>query len=127
LHQTKGQLDSTVERNRQLTNQVSGMTRVMRAEGIDPNTPPGSVVPTVDGLVSQVRQAAGSQLVEITIGSDDGLKKGNTVEVFRGARYLGRAEIIKTSPDRAVGRIDRRFQQGQIQEGDRVATRLKIE
>jgi uncharacterized protein YoxC len=127
LHQTVGQLHTSVERNRQLTDQVSGMTHVMRAEGIDPNTPPDAVVPTVDGLVSQVRQAAGSQLVEVTIGSDDGLKQGNTVEVFRGARYLGRLEIIKTSPDRAVGRVDRRFQQGQIQEGDRVATRLKIE
>ena len=95
--------------------------------GLDPNTPPDAVVPTVDGLVSQVRQAAGAQLVEVTIGADDGLKQGNTVEVYRGGRYLGRVEIIKTSPDRAVGRVDRRFQQGQIQEGDRVATRLKID
>ncbi len=126
LHQTKGQLDTTIERNRQLTSQVSGMTSVMDANGLDPNTPPDAVVPTVDGLVSQVRQAAGAQLVEVTIGADDGLKQGNTVEVYRGGRYLGRVEIIKTSPDRAVGRVDRRFQQGQIQEGDRVATRLKI-
>jgi len=127
LHQTKGQLDNTVERNRQLTSQVSGMTRVMDANGLDPNTPPDAVVPTVDGLVSRVRQAAGAQLVEITIGADDGLKPGNTVEVYRGGRYLGRLEILRTSPDRAVGRVDRRFQQGQIQEGDRVATRLRVD
>jgi hypothetical protein len=127
LHQTKGLLDSTVERNRQLTSQVSNMTSMMDAHGLDPNTPPDAVVPTVDGLVSQVRQAAGSQLVEVTIGADDGLKQGNTVEVYRGSRYLGRVEILKTSPDRAVGRVDRRFQQGQIQEGDRVATRLKVD
>jgi myosin heavy subunit len=126
LHQAKGQLDNTVERNRQLTSQVSGLTAVMDANGVDPNTPPDSVVPTVDGLVSQVRQAAGAQLVEVTIGADDGLKQGNTVEVYRGGRYLGRVEILKTSPDRAVGRVDRRFQQGQIQEGDRVATRLRV-
>jgi hypothetical protein len=49
---------------------------------------------------------------------------GNTLEVSRGTRYLGRVEIIETSPDKSVGRVDRRFQQGQIQEGDRVATRL---
>jgi len=127
LHQTKGQLDNTVERNRQLTSQVSGMTRVMDANGLDPNTPPDAVVPTVDGLVSRVRQAAGAQLGEITIGADDGLKPGNTVEVYRGDRYLGRLEILRTSPDRAVGRVDRRFQQGQIQEGDRVATRLRVD
>jgi len=126
LHQTKGVLDNTVERNRQLTEQVSGMTSVMDAKGIDPNTPPDAVTPTVDGLVSRVKQVAGAQLVEVTIGADDGLKQGNTVEVYRGDRYLGRLSILKTSPDRAVGRVDRRFQQGAIQEGDRVATRLRV-
>ena len=83
-------------------------------------------MPTVDGVVSQVRRVAGGQLVEVTIGADDGLKDGNTLEVFRGSRYLGRLEIVETSPDKSVGRVDRRFQQGQIQEGDRVATRIKL-
>ena len=89
--------------------------------------PSRGVTPTVNGLVSQVRQSAGAQLVEMTIGADDGLKQGNTVEVYRGDRYLGRIEILRTSPDRAVGRVDRRFQQGRIVEGDRVATRLQID
>jgi uncharacterized protein YdcH (DUF465 family) len=127
LHQTKGQLDSTLERTRQLTSQVADYTHIMQSSGLDPNTPPDAVVPTVSGLVSQVRQSAGTQLVELTIGADDGLKQGNTVEVYRGDRYLGRIEILRTSPDRAVGRVDRRFQQGRIVEGDRVATRLQID
>ena len=84
------------------------------------------MVPTVEGVVSQIRRTAGAQLVEVTIGADDGLKTGNTLEVSRGGKYLGRLEIIETSPDKSVGRVDRRFQQGQIQEGDRVATRIKL-
>lgn len=126
LHQAKGELDNTVERNRQLTSQVANYSAIIDAGGLDKNTPPDAVVPTVDGMVSRVRQAAGAQLVEVTIGADDGIKQGNTVEVYRGGRYLGRLEILRTSPDRAVGRVDRRFQQGQIQEGDRVATRLRV-
>jgi hypothetical protein len=126
VHQLTGQYESARERSEQLTKQVSGMTHVMREEGIDPNTEPGAVVPTVDGVVSQIRRSGGAQLVEVTIGADDGLKAGNTVEVFRGARYLGRVEILQTSPDKSVGRVDRRFQQGQILEGDRVATRLEL-
>jgi hypothetical protein len=97
----------------------------MRERGINPATEPGSVVPSVNGLVSQVRRSGGAQFVEVTIGADDGLTEGNTLEVSRGARYLGRIEIVETSPDKSVGRVDRRFQQGQIQEGDRVATRIK--
>lgn len=127
LHQTKSQLDSALERSRQLTSQVADYAHIMQSNGVDPNTPPDAVTPSVNGLVSQVRQAAGAQLVELTIGADDGLKQGNTVEVYRGDRYLGRVEILRTSPDRSVGRVDRRFQQGRIVEGDRVATRLQID
>jgi hypothetical protein len=102
------------------------MRTVMQANDIDPATDPAGVVPTVDGVVSQVRRVPGDQLVEVTIGADDGLKEGDTVIVFRGSRYLGRLDILETAPDKSVGRVNRRYQQGQIQEGDRVATRLKL-
>jgi hypothetical protein len=126
LHKAAGEYNAARERNEQLTKQTAGMTAVMREKGIDPNTPPGSVVPTVEGMISKVERKPGGQMVEVTIGADDGLKAGNTLEVSRGAKYLGRVEIIQTSPDKSVGRVDRRFQQGQIQEGDRVATRIKL-
>ncbi len=126
LHKAAGEYNTARERNEQLTKQVAGMTAVMGARGLDPATDPGSVVPTVEGVVSKIERKAGGQLVEVTIGADDGLKTGNTLEVSRGAKYLGRVEIIQTSPDKSVGRVDRKFQQGQIQEGDRVATRIKL-
>ncbi|MCI0332681.1 MAG: hypothetical protein L0228_05615 [Planctomycetes bacterium] len=126
LHQVSGEYNTARERNDQLVKQVSGMTHVMREKGINPNTEPESVVPTVNGVVSQIRRVGGAQLIEVTIGADDGLAAGNTLEVSRGGKYLGRIEILRTSPDKSVGRVDRRFQQGQIQEGDRVATRIKL-
>jgi hypothetical protein len=126
LHKAAAEYNATRERNEQLTKQNSGMTSVMLGKGIDPNTDPGAVVPPVEGVVSKIERKAGGQLVEVTIGADDGLKAGNTLEVSRGAKYLGRVEIIQTSPDKSVGRVDRKFQQGQIQEGDRVATRIKL-
>jgi peptidoglycan hydrolase CwlO-like protein len=126
LHQISGEYETARERNEQLMKQVSGLEHVMRESGLDPATDPTAVVPTIDGVVSQVRRVPGAQLVEVTIGADDGLKEGNTLEVFRGAKYLGRIEILETSPDKSVGRVDRRFQEGQIQEGDRVATRFKL-
>lgn len=124
LHKVAGEYDTARERNEQLMKQVSGMTYILREKGINPNTEPGSVVPTVNGIVSQIRRAGGETRVEITIGADDGLTAGNTLEVSRGDKYLGRIHILETSPDKSVGRVDRRFQQGQIQEGDRVATRI---
>lgn len=126
LNQAAGDYQKTRERRDELTKEVAGMTAVMREKGIDPKTDPNSIVPSVEGVVSGLKRTGGAQLVEVTIGSDDGLKTGNTLEVSRGDKYLGRLEIIQTSPDKAVARVDRNFQQGQIQEGDRVATRIKL-
>lgn len=126
LHQVAGQYEAAREIGEQLAKEASGMASVMRAHGIDPKTDPSGVVPTVDGMVSQVRRSGGAQFVEVTIGADDGLQPGNTLEVFRGSRYLGRLDVVSTSPDKSVGKVDRRFLQGQIQEGDRVATRIQL-
>ncbi len=126
LHQVQGRLTAINERHLQLAQELGEATSMLHENGIDPQTDPQAATPRVRGVVSATLRKAGGQLIEITVGADDGLKPGHTIEVFRGERYLGRAEILKTEPDRAVGRILRRFQQGQIQEGDDVATKLRI-
>jgi len=123
LHDVTGELEKVVERNGQLVDQVAHATQLLEYNNIDPS---GEAVPHVRGLVSAIRREAGVQLVEITIGADDGLRPEHTVEVFRGTRYLGRIEILKTDPDRSVGRVIREYQQGPIQEGDDVATKLRV-
>jgi hypothetical protein len=126
LHQLQGQHEAASERMEELTKQTASMKHIMDAHGVDSKADPTTVVPTVFGYVSQIRRSGGAQFVEVSLGADDGLKTGNTVEVYRGTRYLGRADIVSTSPDKSVGKVDRRFQQGQIQEGDSVATRLQL-
>lgn len=126
LHQAQGELSILRERNNQLVQTDAMKSSLLRENGFDPQAVPGQVVPQVRGLVSALRRNARGQMIEVTVGADDGLRKGHTVEIFRGERYLGRAEIIQTEPDRAVARVIRKFQQGQIQEGDHVATKLRV-
>ena len=126
FQQVRNDLEVAIERNRGLVADTSRMASMMRANNLDPATPVDAIKPSVDGFVSKTQRKNGVMLVEISIGSDDGLKPGHTVEVFRNTKYKGRLEILKTAPDRAVGRVDVRFQQGPIQEGDRVATRIKL-
>ncbi len=124
LHDAAVKLNQEIERNAQLTEQVAGMTTVMRRHDLNPATRPGDVKPRVDGYVSDITRRAGSESIEVTIGADDGLKRGHTLEVYRGGKYLGRAEVLQTTPDRAVARIIPSLKKWRIQEGDRVATRL---
>jgi hypothetical protein len=124
VNQRAGEFESALERNQDMARLIADMTAVMQANGIDPQTDPNAVMPIIDGVVSSIARRDGNQFVEVTIGADDGLKPGHTLEVFRGSKYLGRLDVLRTSPDKAVGQVIRSFQQGAIQEGDRVATRL---
>ena len=67
-------------------------------------------------------------LVEIILGADSGLRKGHALEVYRvtssGSTYVGRIEVMETTPDRAVCKIDPKFQQSDIQNGDSVTSKL---
>lgn len=82
--------------------------------------------PKVEGHVV----AASNDFVQISLGSDDGVKKGHTFEVYRpgatadATKYLGRIEILQTEPDVAVGKVMTDFRRGNIEKNDRVATRL---
>jgi len=123
LHQTFGNLVKAKEREKQLIGQVARYTQLLDDNNIDPNAPPKGLPPKVDGKVTAVSRG---NLIEISVGSDDGLRAGHTLEVFRGRSYLGRARVLRTSPDRAVAKLLKSYRKGIVQKGDRVATRLKI-
>ncbi|ASV74763.1 hypothetical protein THTE_2161 [Thermogutta terrifontis] len=82
--------------------------------------------PKVEGVVLAV---PGNGLLEISIGSDDGLMKGHKLDVFRLGngenKYLGRVVVVRTEPDRAVCQVIPEYQKGPIQQGDRVASSLQ--
>jgi hypothetical protein len=87
--------------------------------------------PKVPGIVMKtLKRQQGGELVEISIGSDDGLTKGHQVIVYRmgqngqETKYLGRLQIVYTEPDRAAGIVIDRAKNGIIQEGDNVKTQL---
>jgi septal ring factor EnvC (AmiA/AmiB activator) len=76
--------------------------------------------PDLQGVVTAVPRP---DVVEISIGSDDGVRKGHKLEVVRvgaGKSYVGRIEVLETTPDRAICRPSKDLQRSQIQKGDRV-------
>jgi hypothetical protein len=82
--------------------------------------------PDLQGLVTAVPRP---DVVEVSIGSDDGLMKGHKLEVVRSqggvATYVGRIVVLETRPDRAVCRPDPSMQRSPIQKDDRVFANLK--
>jgi septal ring factor EnvC (AmiA/AmiB activator) len=117
----QGQKNNLEERNLALAEQVARFKRVADAAGITEFDNIENVPPSVDGVVMAVGR---SNLLEISIGSDDGLKEGHTLDVFRDGTYLGRVVVRKASPDRSVVEIMPEYRKGLIKKGDRVATRI---
>lgn len=81
-------------------------------------------VPPAD-LRGEVLAVNSNQLVEISLGRDDGLREGHTLEIYRGAQYLGRVQISKTQDDKSIGKILASFRKGYIQAGDKVASKVQ--
>jgi hypothetical protein len=121
LNQAESLRQSLEEVNAQATRQMTQMKQVLDAHGLRPDTLVTHIPPKVEGIVTDVSDR---DLLEISIGADDGLKVGHALDVYRGNQYLGRIVIKRTSPDRAVGQVMRELQRGQIKRGDRVTTRF---
>ena len=109
------------ERAQQMVTQISDMKRVIDAAGVDVNMDTNAVPPPLDGIVTAVGE---SNLIEVSLGSDDGLRVGHRIEVFRDNSYLGHAIVLKTDPDRSVAQMDDKTQRGLIKVRDRVATKI---
>ena len=122
LNQSEGDLRRLKERNNQLIGELSSAKLLLDRNGMTVDTPVDGLPPKVDGVVTSVRN---SNLVEVSMGSDEGIQRGHTLDIYRATgAYLGRLEVIETSSDRSVGRIVPEYLQGVIRKGDRVASRL---
>jgi hypothetical protein len=108
-----------------LTDFIREVSRADREKG-RPASESGKNPPAqlVGGLVKEVDAQHG--LVTISIGSNAGLVKGQTLEAFRlkpEAKYLGTIRILETTPHQAVAQPVGRMQ-AKIEVGDMVASRV---
>lgn len=85
-------------------------------------TPP----PPVEGLVvNYVKEKKGNtELVEVSLGSDDGLSVGHKMTVYNSKGYLGQIRLTMVQADKAVGIVTVKEKNTVIQKGDHVTTKL---
>lgn len=125
--------EAYLKKHNNLLEDYAVLQKIIRANGL--NDDPQQYVgreqppPQVDAFVLNTREADrnGVDLVEISIGSDDGLATGHEVFVYRNhgqGKYLGKLKIVHVTPDRAVGTVIEKARNGVIQKGDNVTTKL---
>jgi len=120
---------STRARNEQLTTAIEKMQKEFEDLRRDKLSKSGlaDVNPPPEDVKGTVKQTDASGLIVINLGSDSGLTKGNTLEVYRTApkpMYLGRLRIQDVRPNEAVGKLVAGARPGAIQVGDAVASKI---
>ena len=126
------QADTLNVRNKDLYAQLQEAQEQLKKRpgtGMNGTSTASATNPPPENVEGSVRQIDPSGLMALSIGSDSGLKKGHTLEVFRPnfenplqSKYLGTIEVVEVSPKEAVARTRRRV--SDIQVGDKVAASL---
>jgi hypothetical protein len=127
------QAKSMVDKHNKLLADYAILQKFIRIKGFDsdPKEVAGLAdpAPLVNGLVLNTRRGGrnGSELVEISLGSDAGLAKGHELFVYRPdgkGKYLGKIRLDYVDYRTAVGVVVQSTKNGQIQVGDNVTTKL---
>jgi len=121
LEEQKSFLAIATERKAQLEKQVANARLLLKQNGLTLDSLPKDRVPTLDGAVLAVADNS----IQVSLGADDGLQVGHTLEVYRDGLYVGRAVVRAVKPDHAVAELVKEFARGVVQRGDKVTTRLK--
>jgi hypothetical protein len=125
LHQAVNDRVQLQNRLTTLAQDLAKAKEVLLKLGRNPNET--DTQPIVDGLITST---SGGGLVEISLGSDDGLRKGHQLEVYRisggASTYVGRIEVALTKPEKSVCKLAPNFpQNSNMMKGDRVATKIQ--
>jgi hypothetical protein len=127
--QAKSLKDMNLRLEKQIQDMARDMTRAGRGTATAANRATGQNPPpeSVEGLIKTMDPTG--RLVTLTIGSDAGLSRGHTLQVFRlspipsQSKYLGTLRIIEVSATQAVAEPMGRLS-APLQVGDRVASRI---
>ncbi|HEV8067380.1 MAG TPA: hypothetical protein VGP76_06570 [Planctomycetaceae bacterium] len=127
------QSKAMTEKHNKLLNDFAILQKFIRIKGFDsdPREVAGLAepAPIINGLVLSTKKGGrnGSDLIEISLGSDAGLAKGHELFVYRPdgkGKYLGKIRLDYVDYRTAVGVVVQSTKNGQIQVGDNVTTKL---
>jgi hypothetical protein len=125
---------ATLKRNREMESELQDQARTiakMRANaGVSTKVVQGGLNPPNENIEGLVKVADRDGLVKITLGTDAGLVRGHTMQVFRLnpnnpslSKYLGVISIIDVNATEAIGKPMGKMA-APLQPGDSVASRI---
>jgi hypothetical protein len=125
LNTVVSQLPILKERQAQLAEQVAKAKVLLQKLGHTIEDAPSLQPPPVTGTVVAVGRLQDPNLIELSLGSDDGIQNNHTVDLYRGNTYLGRAVVTNSQGNRAVAKVLKDGLKAAVKQDDSFTTRLQ--
>ncbi len=120
IYRLRGELDLLTKSSAALAAQNAKQQRVLAANGLNENSLTEQVAKKLEGVVVQTKD----DLIAVSLGTDDGLKVGHYVEIYRDTKFIGKAEVTVSDHNTAAARLIPQYTNITIREGDYVTTKL---
>ena len=101
----------------------SAQRKVMMANGLTISDTTDHIPRALDGLVTAIND---NEIV-VNLGLDDGLRRGHTVDLFRGEQFVGTAKVYDAQANRSAARLDKALSSLPAQVNDRVTTKWVLD
>ena len=106
--------------NKDLSATVAKQNKVMKRLDIDENELVKDIVPRISAVVVRTD----GDLFAIAAGTDDGLRAGHVLDIYRGDKYVGRGVVKNVEHNLAVLGTLSAFMQANVEEGDDVTSKF---
>lgn len=120
-YELKTQINLLEQKEGDIRAKLAKSTRVLKHNGLTPDSLTSHIVPRLDGIVSKV---GGNGLFAVNLGTDDGIKVDHVMDVYRGDRFIGKGTVVTTKEDICVLRVQTDFMKDNVQEGDHVTSKF---
>lgn len=120
VYTLQGEQDQLKTMLGQKVEELAKRIKVMNAIGVGPDELTDQIPPEVEGVVLRTKD----NLIAISVGSDDGVRSGHIFDVYRGDRFVGKAEVTRSRENMSAARLIPEFLQSPVTEGDYVTTKF---
>ncbi len=120
IYKVRGEIEGLEQMRDDLADQVTKNEKVMKALGITNTQLVDHIPKKLDGFVKGVR----NNIIVVSLGTDDGLKQGHVLDVYRDKKFVGQATVSMVEHDSAAATITPEYLQRSVMEGDYVTTKF---
>ena len=106
--------------NKDLSASVAKSARIFKRLNIDENQLTSDIAPLVNAVVVRTE----GPRFAVMAGSDDGLREGHVLDIYRADTFVGRGVVREVQNDLAVLETVREFMQAAVKEGDNVTSKF---